>query len=128
MKVLIADDQESVRSALRCALEQEGNICVVGEIDGSESLIAHLEATRPHLLIIDWQLFNGDANAALESLRKRNPNLYVLALCSRCGFSQTANGNETFTMVSKSDSPSQLLSKIHAIHKSVQESTGPDLQ
>jgi DNA-binding NarL/FixJ family response regulator len=124
MKVLIVDDQKSVRSALRCVLEQVENIRVVGESEDYESLISRLEATRPNLLMIDWELFNGDSIAYLTNIRDRFPDLYILAMCSSCGMGRVAKNNEPYTMISKSDSPSQLLMKIHSIHESFQETDG----
>lgn len=123
MKVFIVDDQETVHSALRYALEQEQNMQVVGETEDRKSLVKYLETTRPHLLIIDWELLNGDANAFLASVRERFPDLYILAMCSTCGIGQLATNDETYTMVSKSDSPSQLLIKLRAINQSIMESS-----
>jgi len=123
MKVFIVDDQENVRSALRFALEHEHNMRVVGEVEDIEYLLSALERTRPNLLIIDWELLNRDANAFLESLRERFPDLYILAMCSRCGIGQLATNDEIFSMVSKSDSPSQLLIKLRAINQSIMESS-----
>lgn len=123
MRVLIVDDQESVRSALKCVLDQEENIRVVGESGDSESLISHLEATRPHLLMIDWELFKSDS-IALKDIRHRFPDLHILAMCSSCGMGELATNSEIYTMVSKSDSPRQVLTKIHSIFKSVHGSTG----
>ncbi|MCK5646993.1 MAG: response regulator, partial [Anaerolineales bacterium] len=85
MKIFIVDDQEIVRSALRFALEHEHNMRVVGEVDEIEYLVSALERTRPNLLIIDWELLNGDANTFLAGVRERFPDLYILAMCSRCG-------------------------------------------
>jgi DNA-binding NarL/FixJ family response regulator len=121
MKVLILDDQESVRSALRCALEQEQNMQVVGEIGDRRSLVKSLETTRPHLLIIDWDLLNGDTDAFLERLRERFPDLYILAMYSRYGIGRLSINNEISAIVSKSDSPTQLLTKLRAINKSIME-------
>ncbi len=119
MKVLIADDQENVRSALRFALKHEQNMRVVGEVEDIEYLVSALERTRPNLLIIDWELLNGDANAFLASVRERFPDLYILAMCSRCGIGQSATNDETYAMVSKSESTSQLLIKIRAINQTI---------
>lgn len=128
MKIFIVDDQESVRSALRCALEQEQNMQVVGEMGDRSSLVKSLETTRPHLLIIDWELLNGDADAFLESLRELFPDLYILAMCSRCGIGQFTTDEETYDLVSKSESPGQLLKKLRAINQSIKESSDKVLQ
>ena len=88
MKGFLVDDQESVRSALRCALEMEQNMQVVGEIDDRRSLGEFLEATRPNLLIIDWELLNGNAYEFIATVRERFPDLYILAMSSRCGIGE----------------------------------------
>ncbi len=128
MRIFIVDDQEIVRSALRFALEHEQNMRVVGEVEDIENLVSALERTRPNLLIIDWELLNGDANAFLASVRERFPDLYILAMCSRCGIDQLATNDETYAMVSKSDSTSQLLIKIRAINQILMESSDNVLQ
>ena len=123
MKIFIVDDQEIVRSALRFALEHEHNMRVVGEVDEIEYLVSALERTRPNLLIIDWELLNGDANTFLAGVRERFPDLYILAMCSRCGIDQLATNDETYAMVSKSDSTNQLLMKLRAINQTLMESS-----
>jgi DNA-binding NarL/FixJ family response regulator len=128
MNVLIADDQENVRSALRFALGHEHNMRVVGEVDDIDNLVSALERTRPNLLIIDWELLNGDADAFLESLRELFPDLYILAMCSRCGIGQFTTDEETYDLVSKSESPGQLLTKLRAINQSIVESSDKILQ
>jgi DNA-binding NarL/FixJ family response regulator len=121
MKVLLVDDQESVRSALRCAIELEQNMQVVGELDDHRSLVEFLEVTRPHLLIIDWELLNGDANEFIGKVMERFPGLYIFAMSPRCGIGQLATNDDSYTIVCKSDSPSQLLNNLRAINQSIME-------
>jgi DNA-binding NarL/FixJ family response regulator len=128
MKVFIVDDQENVRSAFRFALEHEHNMRVVGEVENIEYLEDALERAHPDLLIIDWELLDGDANEFLDSLRERFPDLYILALCSRCGTSQFTTDEETYELISKSESPDQLLTKLRTINRSIMESSDRDLR
>ena len=128
MKVFLVDDQESVRSALRCALELEQNMQVVGEIDDRRSLVDLLEATRPHLLIIDWELLNGDANEFIAKVRERFPDLYILAMSSRIGIGQLAMKDDFCTLVSKSGSPDQLLIRLRAINQFIMHRSDRGLQ
>jgi DNA-binding NarL/FixJ family response regulator len=46
MRVLLADDQSKVRSALRLLLKQEPGMSVVGEAVEAEDLLAQVEATQ----------------------------------------------------------------------------------
>ena len=56
MRVLIADDQPQVRSALRLLLRQDPAMVVVGEAGDAEEALK-LAATRtPDLVLLDWEL------------------------------------------------------------------------
>ena len=56
MKVLLADDQALLRSALRLWLEQQPFIQVVEEATELSSLLAKIEATLPDILLLDLML------------------------------------------------------------------------
>jgi DNA-binding NarL/FixJ family response regulator len=84
MRVLLADDQSWLRSALRLLLEHEGNIEVVGETGNASSLPSFVRQVRPHLLFLDWQLSGLETDSKrrqlVDSLRAIEPNLYIVAL------------------------------------------------
>jgi DNA-binding NarL/FixJ family response regulator len=84
MRVLLADDQSWLRSALRLLLEHEGNIEVVGETGIIRSLPSFVRHLHPDLLFLDWQLSGLETNSKrrhlLNSLRAIEPNLYIVAL------------------------------------------------
>jgi DNA-binding NarL/FixJ family response regulator len=56
MNVLLADDQVSERKALRRVLEQEPELCLVGEATEAESLLAQARAKHPDLVLLNWEL------------------------------------------------------------------------
>jgi len=56
MDVLLADDRAEVRSAIRLLLEQQRGVDVVAEAADLEQLMLALEATRPDVLLLDWEL------------------------------------------------------------------------
>jgi DNA-binding NarL/FixJ family response regulator len=84
MRVLLADGQSWLRSALRLLLEHEGNIEVVGETGIVSSLPSFVRHLRPDLLFLDWQLSGLKTNSQrwylLDSLRAIAPNLTIIAL------------------------------------------------
>lgn len=122
MKVLIMDDQASVRSALKCVLEQEEDIQVVGEIDDQRLLVRSVETTHPNLLIVDWELLNQDGDRLFRTIREHFSNLYILAMRSRPTGGKLGLSDKTFTMISKSDSPDKLFKKLRQINQSINES------
>ena len=56
MRILLADDQTKVRSALRLLLEQEPGLSVVGEAAEAEGLLTQVQRTQPDLVLLDWEL------------------------------------------------------------------------
>ena len=56
MRVLLADDQPQVRSALRLLLEEEPGLSVVDEVVSAGELLSRVEVTCPDLILLDWEL------------------------------------------------------------------------
>jgi DNA-binding NarL/FixJ family response regulator len=54
MRILVADQQSKIRSALRLILEQEPDQRVVGEANNIDSLLAMVDENPPDLLLLDW--------------------------------------------------------------------------
>jgi DNA-binding NarL/FixJ family response regulator len=94
MRVLLADDQVWLRSALRLLLEQEPNTEVVGEVTGIRELPASVASLRPDLLFIDWELPDLKTNGArwhlITKLRAIHPQLTIIALTG----DDTLNGQQ----------------------------------
>jgi len=128
MRILLADDQAKVRSALRLLVEQELGLNVVGEALEVEDLLAQVRADCPDLVLLDWELPDrraGDPSKApgpgsrqgrgkelLSSLRTLRPHLLVVALSSQPEARQSALAAGVNAFVSKGDPPEQLLTTI----------------
>jgi len=112
MRVLIADDDMQVRSALRLHLEEGAGVTVVGEADNSNELLAKVEASRPDLLLLDWELPPSGGCAVLRALRAAWPELVVLVLSGRPEVRSEALAAGASAFVSKADSPEHLLAAI----------------
>ena len=112
MRVLIADDETQVRSALRLHLEEGAGVIVVGEADNSNDLLAKVEATRPDLLLLDWELTPSGGRALLRALRAAWPQLAVWVLSGRPETRGEALAAGATAFVSKVDSPEHLMAAI----------------
>jgi DNA-binding NarL/FixJ family response regulator len=126
MRVLLADDQPKVRSALRLLLEQEPELSVVGEAATAEGLLAQVRAAHPDLVLLDWELPGLQAaHPLLPALRALNPCLSVIALSGRPEVYQAALAAGADAFVSKGDPPERLLSAVNDCwckrHRSAQE-------
>ena len=122
MRILVADDQTKVRSALKLLLEQELGLSVVGEASEVESLLAQMETIQPDLVLLDWELpgrqvgsSGGLETGLLATLRTSCPRLKVIALSGRPEARQVALTAGADAFVLKGDNPEQLMTTIRQL-------------
>lgn len=114
MRILLADDQSEVRSALRLFLEQESQVQIVGEAVDVSELLQQVWGMRPDAVLLDWELTrNGIApRTLLSALRTLRPNLKVIALSGRVESRQQALIAGADAFISKSEPPEHLLAAL----------------
>jgi DNA-binding NarL/FixJ family response regulator len=112
MRVLLADDQTKVRSALRLLLEQEPGLSVVGEAAEAEDLLAQVEVTQPDLVLLDWELPGLRTDDRLSALRALCPQLKVIALSGQPEARRAALSAGADAFVSKGEPPERLLAAL----------------
>jgi DNA-binding NarL/FixJ family response regulator len=121
MRVLLADDLPSLRSALRLLLEHEVNVEVVGEATHTGSIAPLVDRLHPDLLLLDWELSGLETISAhrqlLDNVRAINPQLYVVALTNDDGAAGRGLYGDT-TFVSRSDSPRHIVTAVQQAMKS----------
>ncbi len=79
IRVLIADDQELVRTGFRVILEAEGDIEVVAEAGTGREAIRQAALTRPRVVLMDIRMPELDGLAAAEQiLRQPEPPTIVM--------------------------------------------------
>ncbi|WP_375432826.1 response regulator [uncultured Friedmanniella sp.] len=79
IRVLIADDQELVRTGFRVILEAEGDIAVVAEADTGLEAIRQSALTKPQVVLMDIRMPELDGLAATEQiLRQPDPPTVVV--------------------------------------------------
>jgi DNA-binding NarL/FixJ family response regulator len=112
MRILIADDQDRVRFALRVLLTQQPGLQVVGEAADGEALLAQVRAIAADLALVDWELPQLTEAGGLPALRRSSPALQVVVLSSRPGVRQAALAVGGDAFVSMNDPPERLLTVI----------------
>ena len=80
-RAFLADAQADERSAFRLIL-QDLNLQVVGEAADWLTVLAQAPATRPDLVVVDWDLVANESGAALPKLRATCPAAMVIVLIS----------------------------------------------
>src|SRR3954468_12250910 len=79
IRVLIADDQELVRTGFRVILEAEGDIEVVAEADNGNEAIRQAALVKPQVVLMDIRMPGLDGLAATEQiLRQTDPPTIVV--------------------------------------------------
>jgi DNA-binding NarL/FixJ family response regulator len=117
MRVIVADDQIEVRSAIRLLVEEKAGLDVVGEARDTETLIKLVKTANPDLVILDWELAEAKPGEAMSALRALQPGLAVIVLSSRPQVQNTALKAGARAFVCKSDPPESLLKAVETIIK-----------
>jgi DNA-binding NarL/FixJ family response regulator len=113
MRVLLADDQAKVRSALRLLLVHEPEVEIMGEAVDSTGLLDWVKVACPDLVLLDWELPGLPGVALLPLLHDRCPRLRVIALSGRPEARQAALEAGADAFASKGDPPERLLAAVN---------------
>jgi DNA-binding NarL/FixJ family response regulator len=76
--VFVLDDQEIVRRGVRCLLEAEPDIRVIGEAGTASAALARIPALRPDVAVLDVRLPDGDGVSVCRQVRSRVPEVACL--------------------------------------------------
>ena len=116
MYILIADDQPTVRSALRLLLEQEPGLGVIGESADAQDLVTQVKVNCPDLVLLDWELSGIPARSNLiVTLRALCPRLRVVVLSGRPEMRDAAWAAGADAFISKGNPPEGLLAILRAV-------------
>jgi DNA-binding NarL/FixJ family response regulator len=86
IRVLVVDDHEMVAQSVVRIFADEADFEVVGIAGDVESAVARAREDRPDVVVMDYQLPDGDGVAATVRIREERPETVVLLL--------TGSGNE----------------------------------
>ncbi len=80
IRVLLVDDQASVRDGLRMRLGLESDVQVVGAVSDGASTLAALGTLTPDVVLLDVQLGAHDGIALIDLIRRQQPASAVVML------------------------------------------------
>jgi two-component system response regulator DesR len=115
VRIVLADDEGKVRSALRLLLEQEPDFQVVGETESVEGLLQAADKITPDVLLLDWELPGLPPEQLLRLLKLGFPSLKVMAMSAWPQAEQQAVAAGADAFLSKSKPPRQLPQTIRAL-------------
>lgn len=115
MRILIADDQADVRSALGLLLMQQPDLEVVAEATDAVSVLLAVEKHLPALILLDWELPGAPTSNLVRVLRSQWPQLRVIALSSLPEARSAAVNAGIDAFVDKGDPPDVLLAALRKL-------------
>ena len=80
IRVLLVDDQSSVRQGLRMRLALEPDITIVGEADEGVAAVHLASLRQPDVVVLDLEMSGMDGLRAIEALRAVIPNAAIVVL------------------------------------------------
>ncbi|RZJ56466.1 MAG: response regulator transcription factor, partial [Flavobacterium sp.] len=79
IKIVIAEDHQSLIDGIKLFMEYEDDIKVVGEANDGERLIEIVRAKKPHIVITDIRMPKMDGITAAKQIKKEFPECKVIA-------------------------------------------------
>ena len=115
MRVLIADDDPHVRSAVRLLLRDEPGISGVADWASVDGLVEQVVGSRSDVVLVDWDLPGLRNGAVLRRLWSDAPGCRVVALSGRPEQRDEALRSGAVSFVCKGDAPDSLLTVLRRL-------------
>ena len=114
-RIMIVDDDESVRSLLRMTLPED-EYEIDEAIDGEQAL-ALLERGVPDIVLLDWKMPGRHGSLVLDELKRRYPQLPVIVLTAEIAehHRSLAESLRVDVFLTKPFSPLELLETIERL-------------
>ena len=80
IKIAIADDHKIFRDGIRLALKDKNYLTILWEAVDGNDLIAKMEQSAPHLLLMDIRMPELDGINAIPLIKKRFENVKIIVL------------------------------------------------
>jgi two-component system response regulator NreC len=92
IRVVLADDHVLMRRTLRMLLDGEEGMEVIAEADDLASVIRHVHAHQPHVLVLDLNMPDGSGMETVSQLRERvvGTQIVVITMQDSPAFAQRA--------------------------------------
>jgi two-component system, NarL family, response regulator NreC len=115
IRIVLADDHPAMRRSLRVVLDGETDIDVVAETDSLQSMMRHMRASHPDVLVLDLDMSGrGSGIETLSRLTRyaHDTGIVVLTMNDEPAFARRALQNGALGLVLKELSDSDLPSAV----------------
>lgn len=83
LRVIVADDETTIRAALSALLSLEADLEVVAQAADGREVVDQARRHRPHVVVLDLEMPGIDGIAAAAELRRSTPDCAVVLLSGR---------------------------------------------
>jgi DNA-binding NarL/FixJ family response regulator len=111
-RLLIADDQVEIRSAMRLLLDYTLGVTTVDEAADASALIRLAVDGRPGLVLLDWELPGQPGDSLVRALQAARADMPIVVLSSKPEVRAAALEAGAVAFVSKGDPPEVLVQTI----------------
>ena len=80
LRIVVADDHDSMRRNLRLLLESDLGCEVVAEATNERTAVRHVHEHHPDVLVLDLHLRDGSALATVRELRRLAPDTRIVVM------------------------------------------------
>ena len=117
IRLLLADDQALIRSALAALLELEADFDVVAQVGRGDEVVAAALSARPDVALLDIEMPGLDGIAAASALAHELPSCRVIILTTfgRPGYLRRAMESGALGFVVKDTEPEQLADAVRRV-------------
>jgi two-component system response regulator DesR len=118
IRILLADDQAMVRSALAALLELQDDFEIVGQVGRGDEVVAAVKAAKPDVALLDIEMPGLDGLAAAAALAQEAPRTRVIILTTfgRPGYLRRAMESGAVGFVVKDAPAEQLADAVRRVH------------
>lgn len=119
IRVLVADDHEVIRHALRVLIEANLDMSVVGDAATGLEAVRAVERLRPDVLVVDLQMPGLNGLEVVEQTRTISPRTAVVVFSMHAGESYVARAfrNGAMAYVIKASEVDEVVRAIHAVSR-----------
>jgi DNA-binding NarL/FixJ family response regulator len=116
-RVLIVDDHPLVRKGLAGLIAEDPSLEVCGEASDAAEALAQLEATRPHVVIVDISLRSGHGLELIEQIKARHDHVKMLvsSVFDESLYAERALRAGAVGYVNKQEAAEKVIEAIHRV-------------
>jgi DNA-binding NarL/FixJ family response regulator len=114
VKILIADDDMHVRSALRLLLLEQ-DFVAIGEAESVDELFRLVTESRPDVILLDWDLSGLGSTPVMQRLLAIRRDLRVIAMSGRPEARAAALRQGVGAFICKCEAPDALLAALAVV-------------